>query len=164
MITAQQLDSISVSHNEDAIDAIDATRISEPDLAWVAVDAMGHVHHYNQDGLVPTLTRVADSEGCDEDGESYSLSHYECERCGERIEPGVKATRDARWIRGFKETTIDITTRDPVAIAEIIEAHLEQKALRVAATESLVYEVAVLACGHTTAQFYATVFVISRMA
>jgi hypothetical protein len=161
MVTAQQLDSVSVSHGTDALEA---TCISEPDRAWVSVDAMGHVHHYNQDDIVPTLTRVVDSEGCDEAGESYSLSHYECAQCGERIEPGVKATTNTQWIRGFAKTTIDITTRDPVAIAEMIEAHLEQKALRVAATESIVYEVAVLECGHTASHFYATVFAISRIA
>ncbi len=89
-------------------DMIDVTSMSEPDPAWLLVDAAGHEHRWRGDWQkadLPTLRLVIDHE-CTDDcpDECYPLSHYECRQCGERVEPRTIPSPCQRFVPGLRRS------------------------------------------------------------
>ena len=105
-------------------DEIDVTSMNRPDTNWRFVDAAGHEHRWHiktHDGMptpatvyrplqfyaVPTVQKVIDSTGIDEDGYDYELSHLECIRCGEHIRPGSCADTNRVLIPGLRRYKVN---------------------------------------------------------
>ena len=96
----------------------DVTPFQEKDSTWVCIDAEGHEHRWHiphgandwsKEGCwaLPTLRAVTYICGYADDGDEMYGMHYYCKRCGERIEPGWKATVFRRFMQGPKRFYLD---------------------------------------------------------
>jgi hypothetical protein len=86
---------------------IETIATSEPDPNWIYVDANGHEHRWSKSGTLPTLEHVVDAYDTDWEGDSWpSVTHYECKRCGEHVEPGSRAVNDKRIQAGHDEYVV----------------------------------------------------------
>lgn len=97
---------------------IDATSASRMDPTWCHVDGQGHVHQWCLKGTdipatnydptarysVPSLRWILDFPG---DDEYPDVGHYECRRCGERVEPGRTADTTRRYMPGLASYFVD---------------------------------------------------------
>lgn len=94
---------------------IEVTSLYRPDERWTRTDVAGHVHQWFQNGKplseqiwdpsadyrVPSVVWVRDPDEYDSDGEPYTVGHFECKECHERIELGYRADTEQRFIAGL---------------------------------------------------------------
>jgi hypothetical protein len=116
--------SISVNQSRELLDA---TVWTEPDPAWTYIDPAGHKHHWTKSFKLPTLDRVIDAWGVDEDGESYvAADHYECRRCRAHVRPGMQPGKH-REIAGIRSWSAEVTLPHATDLTEAIAALYENE-------------------------------------
>lgn len=98
---------------------VEVTSLNEPDPSWVFVDSAGHEHRWVGDwqhSTLPSCHLVVDHVCTDEcDDLCYNRTHYECVRCGDRVEPRRRPSPRRRFIpTGFRSDTgaLELEARD----------------------------------------------------
>ena len=113
---------------------VEVTSLHRPDTSWRFVDKAGHEHRW-WEGLglaiqyrptsqyyVDTVKKVVDGWYYDEDGEPFARWHYECDQCGDKVEPGYCADTHTQYIPGIKRCYIN----DVLVTPEEFERRLKE--------------------------------------
>jgi len=67
-----------------------------PDPSWTHIDQHGHTHTWTDHDL-PTLRWIVDERAwCASCNDWHEEGHYECQQCGERVEPVMRGPSSFR--------------------------------------------------------------------
>lgn len=120
---------------------LEVTSMSRPDTDWKVLDAHGHEHRWyvesgGPDGhhisasryspqhryITPTLNWIHERFAYYEDGSRYSIGHYACAQCGERIEnPRTKADDCEQYVPGLARYYVNDRSVQPEEFKRLVE-------------------------------------------